>query len=852
MAPFRLARAVRLLRIAIASAALGWIAGPGIVHADACVFASKGGVPPRLCVAPDGELDLHQLAQQRGLVEFPVRRIQLDDDALVAVSSGARFTGRIRYLSQSTDNAGLARRGLPFGNVGSLKLLPTACVFEEDAFQGKRMCFAPGQLIDRLPPGLDHAISSIRIPSSLSMRVLTAPATRTLPVTLRRSRTAVELAALRAHDAIRALQVTRTSLACTTDCTIPAGDAFDLAAVFGGYWNADDEDIPQLAFTFDVDADTRAVIEYGPDLFISMVGTGASALPNLSSPRKIATLEPTAAARYLTVALSFHVDQAVDIQLTQHDAQHQLLHATAPATVPWPAYLADTVSIRNATTARVARLANILFGVAHRSSRHARGVRCNDIPIFAVVNTLFHLCEPAPLPLPAAPAVAAAHQDFLALAGAPLPSGRKTRVSGRLRADVDVMQLERTIADGRNPFAVHAAARVCGVPLESLVGVRRRRQTMEQSPPSAARPPPPTPPQTRCMPRVADIVTLYQQLFPARWDLASFGRIVDQALGSGTTGVAGVNAGLEARFVAAVRSQTGPNDTRRADALRAFRHADVLQRFSLARTMDLATHAARAVPAAELLNTCGADADAAALRRRGVLGLYRLNLRDYVPRIVMPLLRHGDGWRISHEPFTVQHLHATQTEALRDIAELMRNWARQYLTLPANQAELDNARALSPCARNAYGNRDFLADAGASIATGLAEMIEENRKDAEYVVVSFRGKPVAVLLGTVPAQHSLVAEVDLVVSAPPNVLAPLHEGAIRRAGSFALHTFLGYAAGRGMQVVLADAVSLPSALAKQNAGFRLVDDFDDEDMVYEDRSDSSSGERDGGGSRAGS
>ena len=131
-------------------------------------------------------------------------------------------------------------------------------------------------------------------------------------------------------------------------------------------------------------------------------------------------------------------------------------------------------------------------------------------------------------------------------------------------------------------------------------------------------------------------------------------------------------------------------------------------------------------------------------------------------------------------------------------------------------------------------------------------MIEENRKDAEYVVVSFRGEPVAVLLGTVPTQHSLVAEVDLIVSAPPNVLAPLREGAIRRAGSFALHTFLGYAAGRGMQVVLADAVSLPSALAKQNAGFRLVDDFDEEDMVYEDSSDSSSGERDGGGSRAGS
>lgn len=126
-------------------AVAGTLWTPAPAWADACVLTTASQLPPALCLAGEGELDLLALARERGLPAYPVQQIRLDDNAVVALSDASRFQGRIRVIHTTIDRAGLERRGLAGGNVGALKLLPTACIYQDADFRGASLCYPPAR-----------------------------------------------------------------------------------------------------------------------------------------------------------------------------------------------------------------------------------------------------------------------------------------------------------------------------------------------------------------------------------------------------------------------------------------------------------------------------------------------------------------------------------------------------------------------------------------------------------------------------------------------------------------------------------------------------------------------------------
>lgn len=793
-------------------AVAGTLWTPAPAWADACVLTTASQLPPALCLAGEGELDLLALARERGLPAYPVQQIRLDDNAVVALSDASRFQGRIRVIHTTIDRAGLERRGLAGGNVGALKLLPTACIYQDADFRGASLCYPPGEVVSSLPAPLDRAVSSARVPPSLSLKVSTDVVRAGRESTLRQHTGAAGLAAIGMQDAIRSLQVTRTDPPCTSNCLIPTTDAYDLSGLFGTYWRPRAARVPQIAIALAADDGKNTLVQYGPDLAISVRYTGAVAL-TFQPSRTLASLAPNADVRYVTVALSFRPGAWVELQLARHDAQRRYIDATVPVTLPWPTHMADTLSIRNVSAIRPTEMAELLVGVATETPRAVRGVGCNSNPIFAIINALFHNCTPdrqalKPTAETSTTAGRPAEDGFLVLAGRLPAPAKKTTVDAPPPGN-NVMPLDRILSDQRNPFAIHAAARTCNVPLENLPVVRTKRAPGD------------------CFARTSRLIELYQLIFPDHWDAEQYTRVVDMALTNGTIGITSANdPALEAEFVAQIRLQTGARDQRRADAIRAFHHANVLRAYSLARRMDMESLAMRAAPDAQGTPPTGSASpspasafhDAEALQRHGVLGLYRLNLRSYVPRLALPRVRRGGAWETSYEPFTFARVHAGDAGGLHDLVLLMRRWAQEYLAEPAPPD------GRSPYPDHPYGNSVFLASSGASIAMGIVDEIEQADADNEYIIVSYQGQPMAVLQGRIPRRRSLVAEVGMVVSAPRNVLSPETEGTVRGAATYALHHFLQYAEHRGMESVLTDAVSLPSALVKQRAGFHLVDD----------------------------
>ncbi|REE85444.1 hypothetical protein C7418_5607 [Cupriavidus plantarum] len=802
----RNARQTRRLTV-VAAALVIWVGTVSAAQAGtpprACLFFSGSGgqmeAKPR-CTGPDTILELS--GPDRPILQ----EVRVTGPGVLFLSDKPALSGRVWRGPSSGKADALAARSIPRAAIASALLIPTACFYEDANFLSRTRCYRPGSIVGELL-ALDRSISSLQVPTGLSVRAFLGRHGTGAMTTFTADANWSALNRIGANDAFRSLQVARTRL-CASRCPVPAGDAYDLHALFGAHWKRGADPQPTLTWPVEVGAGTQMAIRYGQRLTVFHSGGATWVHVRGRGPASM-LLPEHPDVRYVSVAMAFRVGESFDVQLVRSDADRRFIDATAIATLPWPAQADDVITLLNLGQQDAPVL---------------------DHPRVAVV---------AAASTQEAPKAGFGTQVLLrgAATGIDPPVHRVAT-----RASHGEAVLVQYFPDDRDPLAMSAASRVCRVPLDRVIALP---SGVTSGKPGATLP-------TRatrgignwevCANRVMTVITLYQTLFPQGWDIARFRAVIRRVLEHAPLHRESGTDADEATFVAAVREQTDAEDTRLADAVLGFHHANIIRAYSIAGRADLEVLAADrdALGAA----ACNGSASMAQMSSASAhtLGWYRYDLSNYVHRTVLPReLRNGVSSSLLHEPFVVTVATREQEDDIAALAVQIYRWQQQYmqallpgvpiptLGTPELPEPTEPPTTRPPCRADLpHAGRDFLAATGYSMTQGIDDALRHAHArtyaDSVFVTVLFRRQAAAVLYGHIPGTGSTEAEVLMLVSAPENVLDPNRDGAIRGAGAAALNAFLQEAASRGMTAVRVQAISGPATKVTK-AGFRLDDEL---------------------------
>lgn len=789
---------------------------PGIVSAKACIYADSAHFPVKQCLDADERLDLGDDAMLHRYLRYPLRALRVDQGDGLVLSDDAAFRGRIWHVDRSMDANELAHLGIGRETAVVVWRPPRVCLFTAHDTRNATACLAPGAPVTSLKSAGEPA-AWLSIPRMLSVKLFSENQGYGEHGTLTRRFT--RLPQWNAGAEVPSIQVARTSLPCHTDCPIPTTDAYDLATLFGEHWAENAGAEPQALFVFPNTPGMDVMIEYGDAFRVRLRDGGPD--PDTAGPQvPTMTLRRDDATRFVALAMAFRPNESYDLQLMRMDGAGQISGLFPIMTAPWPQAASEVLAIRNLSATRAAELTRVSLAAAPPSGkRHGRRPGCRDAATLAILSC--PLGGPEVVAHGQASGQAPGLQTRLLHIDGAEPGMRsvmETNLRGNEAAAYTTLQ--QIFSHSRGAAAQLATARVCHVPIGSMQNQRMRRGITHWG---------------ECIARVMKIISLYETLYPDRWNFHAYKETIEHILSRGTTGLAHTGSAAEAEFVEAVLLQVGDTDTRLTDAIAAFHQANALRAYSLARQLDLERVAAR--PPAGTDDQADCQSMASTAMHRLALGLYRLDLAGYRPSQIHPRMnRDGDAVELD-QPFDYELVSAHQTERLNAIRELMQRWAHEYLSA-ATLMDVDTAAygpslsSISPIAPPAAAcplnspplRQQILAAAGQSITMGIDEAAREAEDQVAFLVVDFQGQPVAVLAGTVPKDTTQEAEIRFVVSEPRSVLRPLEPHALRGAGSYALHTFLRHLQGQGITSVRAYATTEPSALIQRRAGFRIVND----------------------------
>ncbi|CAG9164430.1 GNAT family N-acetyltransferase [Cupriavidus pampae] len=764
---------------------------PRASHAEACLFDSETATEPYLCVPDDSMLRARHARLWLSSDHFPLRKIEVAPGSVAYLSDQEEFDGTTWAVTGTLGESALQARGITAKSATVVAVSPAACFYRGTRFTSKRLCFPPGPL-RTYTPDLFAFASSVRVPATLSATAFTDFRGRGSMATFRGSLDGRALETADMFQRIRSVHIARQKPPPVLGpLVIPGGDAYDLSSIFRGHMLPGAGN-PYVGMVFDADPGRDIEVTYGARVTVRL--RKQSALVRMLDPiSDEATLLPDKRTRYYVVAIELRPDKSASMVVMQVADDHDLIQATPWLDIPWDVPVDTVLSVRNASSSMAVRAVSMLFEVGPSHDRSVRAAHCERIALKNCRAVPPRLTTPTPQPL--APLSGPPSQTPLPHTPIPLASPPSDTV------------LLTNIGVSGNPMAVAAAQRACAIPL--MWGRR----------------PLGLPDKDYCVSRAITIVTMYQTLFNDLWRLDAFTAVIDNILARGTTGLRATDASSEQALVDAVRWQTGANDTRRADALAAFHHANLVRAYSVVRTMNL--EGATAIGHAAQSSTsgiCGGVKRSIATMRTAALGRYDLDLQQYTPLDVRPRVWRNGQWVDASDAFEITRVQAGQLGRQRQAVDTAHAWQRDYL-LAMRPAALRTALGDDCPEGSGYTVRDFLASTGLSAAMGIEAAVRDNDEDNEILLVRYRGAPVAMLLGTIPRHGSLEAEITLMVSAPANVLPPHGDGTVRGAASAALQEFLKYCKERGMTAVRVEAVTEPSAAIHQRAGFRLLDDL---------------------------
>ena len=455
-------------------------------------------------------------------------------------------------------------------------------------------------------------------------------------------------------------------------------------------------------------------------------------------------------------------------------------HATGWHRQPTLAYGIGAVE----TTVGTGTLSGLSVWRVSAQRRTNRGVHCNGAWPLALLNLLSGNCAGQDL--------AHRYRPYLELVAGQTPAAQPDVAAPPLRGDAGAVLAEVLHTNGRNPLAVYAAARVCEVPLRSLLVTRMRRGDDSRA---------------GCSFNMMTIITLYLAIFQQHNSVDHFVGMIQRIIASGSTGHAAADGAQEAALVDAVLQQTDWLRTQpgssSADPLeffrRAYRHGATLAAVSANQTPDPELAAQRTAARAR---ACPATAltDWVQQRRSGDINEYLFDLTDFMEDRVQPQVWHQatSAWRWeANDIFTFLVVTERDQEAEQgSLIQPLKAWHEGFQQiLASSSAAHDNPQAQAAA---------WLADRIDLTADYLRSRQSSRRV---YVAARFRGETVAITEAWISKEDPAEASLEAILVPPGLFREPYADGTVRRAATAAVTRLFGWLHEHGVSTVIAQATS---------------------------------------------
>lgn len=206
------------------------------------------------------------------------------------------------------------------------------------------------------------------------------------------------------------------------------------------------------------------------------------------------------------------------------------------------------------------------------------------------------------------------------------------------------------------------------------------------------------------------------------------------------------------------------------------------------------------------------------------LGSYQMPAASYVYQAVLPrILRNGE-WFVPQEGFDIEVIQGAYQQNRRriyDLLEVVAEWENIY------------SERRVYCDRHGIFPTDMETNryAGQITSQLIRSNVQYSRQDQTIVIVRFNHQIVSISIGYSYSMYDGTNKKNAVIAAtltsPANVLTPETEGAIRGAGTAALHAMIQHLKADGVTLFEAEVISTPSAMVKKRIGFVFIPDPDD-------------------------
>ncbi len=203
------------------------------------------------------------------------------------------------------------------------------------------------------------------------------------------------------------------------------------------------------------------------------------------------------------------------------------------------------------------------------------------------------------------------------------------------------------------------------------------------------------------------------------------------------------------------------------------------------------------------------------------LGTYQMPVSSYVYQDVLPRILHNGEWQVTPERFDIEVIQGTHEQtrhSLYDLLETVATWENTY-----NEQNVHcNHHGIFPTdmETNRY--------AGQITSRLIKNYAQHPHPDQTIIVVRFNHQIVSASIagsysnGVNPTiKHGTIRAT---LTNPAYVLTPQMEGAIRGAGSAALHAMIQQLKANGVSMIDAEVISTPSAMIKKRIGFVFIPD----------------------------
>ncbi|WP_261373084.1 hypothetical protein [Yersinia bercovieri] len=203
------------------------------------------------------------------------------------------------------------------------------------------------------------------------------------------------------------------------------------------------------------------------------------------------------------------------------------------------------------------------------------------------------------------------------------------------------------------------------------------------------------------------------------------------------------------------------------------------------------------------------------------LGTYQMPISSYVYQDVLPRILHNGEWQVAPERFDIEVIQGSREQTRRNLYDLLETVAA-WENIYQEHSVRCNHHGIFP------SDMETNRYAGQITSRLIKNYAQNPRPQQTIIVVRFNHQIVSASVASSyssgsnpPMKHGTITAT---LTNPAYVLTPQMEGAIRGAGSAALHAMIQQLKADGVSMVEAEVISTPSAMIKKRIGFVFIPD----------------------------